>query len=114
MGFRLKFAAYSKGIKMLALRKQFIFSGLDYKKVVGSYDSIRMVPRERFNIIYGNGSTTPVTVVKTTFEDIQSDIISRYALVSEGRKSKSFINVSAVNSVMGIDFSKTITTKTAE
>lgn len=54
--FRLEFAANSHAVKTLALRRDFIFSKPTFRKMTGAYDSVRIVPRERFNMIYGNES----------------------------------------------------------
>ena len=109
--FRIKFAACCKAVKMLALRHKFIFNGFNYKKVVGEYDSIRMVPRERFNLIYGN-ETGEEKGEKTTFIEIQNDVTARYGLKEKNRTKstgfnwKTIINATAVNKAVGVDFSK--------
>ena len=109
--FRIKFAAHCKTVKLLALRHKFLFSGVGYKKIVGEYESIRMVPRERFNMIYGN-ETGEEKGNKTTFIDIQTDVISRYGPQEKNQtKSNAFswktiINATAVNKAIGVDFSK--------
>jgi len=97
-------------VKLLAFRHKFLFDGFGYKKVVGEYDSIRMVPRERFNMIYGN--ETGEKGNKTTFIEIQNDVIARYGLKEKNQTKysgfswKTIINATAVNKAIGVDFSK--------
>ena len=70
-----------------------------------------MVPRERFNLIYGN-ETGEEKGEKTTFIEIQNDVTARYGLKEKNRTKstgfnwKTIINATAVNKATGVDFSK--------
>jgi len=68
--FRVKYAANSVGLKLLGIRNKFIFTSSSFRKIDGNIESVRLVPQQRFAMIYGNNASYE----KTSFERIHSNL----------------------------------------
>ena len=73
--FRLKFVAYKEGVKLLPSKYNFVFSLPTYHKISAEYDIIRIVTKDRFNLVYGNLTDSN----KTSFIQIQNDLAVRWS-----------------------------------